>query len=127
MNAPITFEKQYLNIGGGMNLNSGVFKAPKSGIYAFTFAAEAIGTSSTPSQGRAFVTLNQNGVSVAYSHNHVDISAVAHVTASVHATLKLNVGDEIKMSMPYAGSIGGDSDAIQFMGSLLEEDLVFST
>nr|ADD17343.1 C1q domain-containing protein 1 [Argopecten irradians] len=32
----ITFDKVFTNIGGGYDLTSGQFKAPKSGIYAFT-------------------------------------------------------------------------------------------
>jgi len=128
LNVAIPFQKEYLNVGGGMTLTSGVFKAPKAGIYAFSFSAEALGSSSAPSQGIASVKLNRNGVSVAYGHNHVDISAVAHVTASVHTTLKLNVGDEITTSITSSKSqIGGDTDGILFMGSLLEEDLVIST
>ena len=37
-NGVILFNKERLNIGGGMNIKSGVFTAPKTGTYAFSFS-----------------------------------------------------------------------------------------
>ncbi len=33
----IPFQNERLNVGGGMNITSGIFTAPKSGIYFFSF------------------------------------------------------------------------------------------
>ena len=33
----IPFNIELLNVGGGMNISSGIFTAPKSGIYFFSF------------------------------------------------------------------------------------------
>jgi len=37
------FDIEQLNLGGGMNVGSGVFTVPKSGIYTFYFQGTANG------------------------------------------------------------------------------------
>ena len=41
VNTVIPWEVERLNIGGGMNLTTGVFTAPVSGLYHFTFTASS--------------------------------------------------------------------------------------
>jgi len=58
------FDKEYLNLGGGMNLASGVFTAPKAGIYAFTF--NGLGSASGSGYaGKGWVNLQRNSADVA--------------------------------------------------------------
>lgn len=128
LNATMPFEKEHLNLGGGMNLTSGVFTAPKAGIYTFSFSGTA-GVNYANSTGQAEVQLNRNGIPVATSHNHVNgVPAFTHLTAPVHATLKLNVGDQITIMFTSGGIIGNTNGYQwnQFLGSLLEEDLIIS-
>ena len=126
-NTTIPFQKEYLNLGGGMNLASGVFTAPKAGIYAFTF--QGIGSAyGSGFAGLGIVRLERNGAFVASGIARINgATAGAWSTLSVHATLKLNKGDTIKIYQDGVGTIysGGGSDT-HFTGSLLEEDLVVS-
>jgi len=120
------FEKEYLNLGGGMNLASGVFAAPKAGTYTFSF----IGTgyeSGSGFAGRGYVFLQRNGADVVVGASIVyGATSNSQGTLSVHGTLKLNKGDTITISLG-GGMIHSDSRSwTQFTGSLLEEDLVIS-
>jgi len=122
----MTFQKEYLNLGGGMNLASGVFTAPKPGIYAFTFRGDGHGTDSS-SSGLGSVLLQRNNVDVAAGFsNTIGATSGTRSTLSVHGTLKLNKGDTITIRH-HSGVIYADIyNQIQFTGSLLEEDLVIS-
>jgi len=121
------FEKEYLNLGGGMNINSGVFTAPKSGIYAFTFKGTGGGTDSN-FEGYGWVYLQRNGVAVAigYSRNGITATSATLSTLSVHGTLKLIKGDTITIRHVEGTIISNVNSYTQFTGSLLEEDLVIS-
>ncbi len=125
----MTFSVEKLNLGGGMNIGSGVFTVPKAGIYAFTFKGSAIGQDTTWKQaGLGQVRLQRNGANVAVGDTHIDGGTLigAIVTVSIHATLKLSVGDQITIAW-IAGEIYDNGNYnTQFVGSLLQEDLVIS-
>jgi len=120
------FEKEYLNLGGGMDLASGVFTAPKAGIYAFSFKGSGYATTSSYA-GFGYVFLQRNGGSVAEGSSYIyGATSGTGSTVSVHGTLKLNKGDTITIRHT-GGTIFSDSySRTQFTGSLLEEDLVIS-
>jgi len=112
------FEKEYLNLGGGMNLASGVFTAPKTGIYAFSFKGNGYGTG-----GSGGVFLQRNGADVAIAHI---TTGGTWATLSVHGTLKLNQGDTITIRHRDGTIVSTGSIHTQFTGSLLDEELVIS-
>ena len=110
----IPFQVERLNIGGAMNLASGVFTAPTNGRYQFNFVALAnVG-------GGTDVNLRLNGVNIAsgYGYSLED-------TLAITATVSLQKGDGID-TYRIKGSINDDSTVYntQFTGILLEEDLV---
>jgi len=108
-----------------MNFASGVFAAPKSGTYAFSFKGLGSGTGSSYA-GWASTFLQKNNVDVAEGYSNTLGATSGYPTFSVHATLKLNKGDTISIRLG-AGTVHSyTSSHTQFTGSLLEEDLVIS-
>ena len=97
--SPIPFEIEKLNTGGAMNLASGVFTAPKSGTYFFSFSgvAHISASSSAPLRLGLFIHLYRNGIAVG-SGEADDYSVTdEHETTSIHiqSTLDLKIGDRI--------------------------------
>jgi len=121
----VPFEKEYLNLGGGMNLATGVFTAPKAGTYAFSFKGLGSGTGSSYA-GWASTFLQKNNVNVAEGYSQTPGATSGYPTFSVHATLILNKGDTISIRLGAGAMNGWPSSHTQFIGSLLEEDLVIS-
>jgi len=120
------FEKEFLNLGGGMNLTSGVFTAPKAGIYAFSFTGTGYETSSGLA-GWGDVFLQRNGASVARGFSIVyGASPNTRSSVSVHGTFKLDKGDTITIRHQGGAIYSSSYIDIQFTGSLIEEDLVIS-
>ena len=113
----MTFDKEYLNLGGGMNLASGVFKAPKAGIYTFSFRGEATGVG-TDYTGYGRVHLTRNGVVIASGHSDIYDARNGYLTLSVHGTLKLNKGDTITIRHEEGTIYSSSNSEIQFMGSI---------
>jgi len=121
------FQKEYLNLGGGMNLTSGVFTAPKAGIYTFIFRGTGYYLAPTVF-GYGFVYLQRNGVDVAIGDSMINggnLSNAVYLNLSVRVTLRPNIGDTVTIRL-YKGTIYSNDKHIQFTGSLLEEDLVIS-
>jgi len=113
----LPFQKEYINLGGGMNLASGVFTAPRAGIYSFSFKGTA--------SGYGDVNLKRNGVIVSGGYSNVDATNRI-VTFSTDATLKLNVGDQITIYFVYGSIFSTGASFTHFRGLLLEEELVIS-
>jgi len=121
----IPFEKEYLNLGGGMNTTSGIFTVPKTGIYTFSFKGEGYGTGPGYA-GSGWVLLKRNDETVADGVSTVfNAPSYSFSTLSVHGTLKLHKGDAITIYL-LGGAITSNGQWPQFMGSLLEEELVIS-
>ncbi len=73
------------------------------------------------------VSLRRNGANVAMGDTHVSSSSAGALTVSVvHATLKLNAGDQIAIVLTNGQVFDSTSYSTQFTGSLLEEELVIS-
>ena len=109
----IPYEKERLNIGGGLDLTTGIFTAPTNGRYQFNLVAFANGD-------RSGVQLRLNGAitSVAFGVSDGDPMPLT-------AVLNLIKGDQVDTWL-FSGAIIDCSIChyTQFTGILLEEDLV---
>ena len=110
-NTVIPYEMEQLNIGGAMNLATGVFTAPTNGRYFFSFTARAFSPMSY-----VFLRLNGIFITIAYGSGQ-------WFNLPLTATLNLKKGDRIDTFL-YGGSLfDTESHYTQFTGILLEEDL----
>ena len=114
LNSVIPFEISRLNVGGAMNLSTGVFTAPVSGRYHFALSgiANVAGT-------RLQLEVNESSSVIGTA------SGQASSTYALQSALSLKMGDRVTVRL-LAGGIT-DTTTIQYThytGMLLEEDLV---
>ena len=119
----IPYEVEQLNIGGAMNLTSGIFTAPVNGRYHFSFTSYLYWNSFSSIDSSIVVYLRLKGVSIATSF--AQLSGGSGGNVPIVATLNLAKGDTVDTYLGYSGSITGNIiKYIHFTGILLEEDLV---
>ena len=108
----IRWELARLNIGGAMNLETGVFTAPHDGVYHFHFSGNGDPSSNS------FFFLRSNGVDVgiAYAKSNLD-------SASLHSTLQLKKGDRIDLWLTEGTLADNEFHSSHFTGWLDDEDL----
>ncbi len=102
------FEEETLNVGNGMDMSSGIFTAPRSGTYFFTFSS-----------------FSENGYALSFNLqlNDVRISTCSYTSytvtyCNIPYTIKLNVGDRVQVSLQQ-----GSTNNALFTGWLLAEDI----
>jgi len=123
INENITFEIERLNVGGAMNLTTGIFTAPVPGIYHFQFSG-----CKDDSSGYLTAHLQLNGNQISYGvagkwggHFNKDII----VMNEIHVSLRLKMGDRVNLYKAGTAALSdhGPYPTTHFTGSLLEEDL----
>ena len=124
----IPFELTKLNIGGAMNAGSGIFTAPRSGIYSFAFTG--IGFYPTGNKlGVLRIALMLNGVEVGLGVTHTKEDYSIH-TISLNSVLALKKGDQVWMklhSLESGAMIYDDNQHYtHFTGYLLQENVASS-
>jgi len=115
-NAVIPFDIERLNVGGAMNMATGVFVAPVNGIYHFEFNGMKYVDSTA-----IFVFLQVNGDNIgsAYATNLPNYLGLSGISAS----LKLKSGDQVRL-FKTTGTLHEWLQYTFFTGWLVEEDLV---
>jgi hypothetical protein len=118
-----------VNEGNAMNLTSGIFTAPRPGIYFFSFAGVA--HLNFPSVAWFFSNLYLNGNIIATSLVQEHKGPVHQYSPkSFQSTLKLKTGDQLWVKMGYAGSSSYFFDDryhhTHFTGFMLEEEIAVS-
>ncbi len=129
-NIAIPFETAKLNIGGAFDLPSGIFTAPRTGTYFFSFIGfPEFPTSSSLFRMTVALVLNGNRIGVGEVEEANSISN-QNDQVSLQSTLSLKPGDKI-----WIGIVGlsegmylfdGNNHYNHFSGWLLEEEFSLS-
>jgi len=117
------YDTEHYNVGGGMNLTTGIFTVPVAGTYLFDYSSVTRHKNSN-----FMVQLQVNGVNVAASkedHESYESGEGRNRNRGFyHVTLKssqrLKVGDQVDLYETSDSMIFGG--LIHFKGSLTEED-----
>ncbi len=112
----ILFDKVFLNIGNAMNTSKGVFTAPKTGIYHFSFSILREGANFVG----LFVHLRLNGNKLGFV---VSGDGPFASQSSMQSTLKLKKGDRIDVWKAQGAVHEKVNRCNHFTGWLLEEYL----
>lgn len=126
---PIPFEIEKLNIGNAMNLSSGVFTAPRSGNYFFSFSGLAY---FPKAQIRSYleVSLSLNGGTIASAYSDENPSSNhGYETLTLQTAVHLKAGDWVGLYTSWAANsqLYNDNEFnppnTHFTGWLLQEDI----
>ena len=114
-NSVVAFHLEQLNVGGAMNIRTGVFTVPRSGTYHFSFSFMNYFEDKINS-----IHLRINGVAIGAAQTD---RLKMLLQSSLVATLKLQLGDLVDLFQMRGGAIYDDSNHFtHFTGWLMEED-----
>ena len=111
----IPFDIERLNVGGAMNLATGIFTVPVDGIYHFDFTGMK-----DVDAANIFIALQVNGITIGDSYatslpNFLTLSGIS-------ASLRLKIGDQVRLYKT-GGTLNDFGRYTHFTGWLVEEDL----
>ena len=108
----IPWEVARLNTGNALNLETGVFTAPRNGIYHFAFS----GYGSLSSSFGIYLRLNKANVAYAFA-------SASYGQASLQSTLELKKGDQIDLFL-YGGILYDDINHYSSFSGWLDEESI---
>ena len=95
----VPFELTRLNIGGAIDVGSGIFTAPRDGVYSFQFSAVAYYPASSSRSDVMFsLIMNDNEIGRSLVASNDDSSVYTH---SLQSTLDLKMGDRVWINLHY--------------------------
>ncbi len=118
-NTVITYNGLNVNVGSGMNISTGVFTAPRKGIYQFQFN----GVTNIGAATQVFLQVNEIArTSTIFFDSTIIQSAGTFRHAMTTGTIvSLNVGDRVRIFFSLGLLIDSDPDkSTQFYGFLLK-------
>ena len=112
----IPFQIEQLNVGGGMDITSGIFTVPKSGIYFFSFT----GIKTPPADRQLDIDLyhNSNRITKAYG-----TPVTGSFTVTLSSTLSLKSGDQVSLRLNAGELQENSAHHTNFNGLLLQEEM----
>ena len=136
---PILFAKEDVNIGGGMNFNTAVFTAPRSGLYQFHYSEYY--SNSSPTQGSTlsvhniYLTVNKQPKSLVPILPAVVKSSPASrpydgSPVKLESLLMLKIGDQVELVQNKIGETAFIPSSTMkrfalYSGRLIEEESNF--
>ena len=107
-----------INVGGAMDMTSGIFTVPFSGLYFFTFSGLAFQKLSSKTLD-IFILVKKNGNRI---YEILDTQSYGEVTRKVLSSSwmsKLEKGDKIQLSVWYGSLAANKNEHIIFTGQLI--------
>jgi hypothetical protein len=124
---PVSFDLALVNEGNAMNLTSGIFTAPRPGIYFFSFTGLVRLSDSSHASFYSSLFLNGNSMGTStVEENNDPVDQFSPLT--LQSTLKLKTGDQLWVQIDYTS---GSSSSLyddgwhntHFTGFMLEEQI----
>jgi hypothetical protein len=129
---PIPYDLAVVNEGNAMDMTSGIFTAPRPGIYFFSFTGLAFISSSSSDVylgSRLYLNGNRIGSSLVREENKKGIPVDQKSPLTLQSTLNLKTGDRLWVQIDYSSSsylFDSDAHFTHFTGFMLEEEIAGS-